>query len=152
MDRRCRLCNARCCRYFCFQIGSPETYEQFEQVRWYLTHKDISVHVDPDGDWWIFIANRCRWLEETREGPKCADYENRPLICRQFSPKTCDFTRGPYVSAAEFETANELEAFARETLGTREFNRERARTRSGKRGREIARARGRDRKGGGAER
>jgi len=121
MDRRCRLCNARCCRYFCFPIDNPCTYEEFEQVRWYLTHQAIRVHIDLAGQWWIFIENRCRWLDETPDGPRCASYENRPLICRRFSPKTCDFTKGPYKCQAEFETADDLEAYARQILGEKEF-------------------------------
>jgi Fe-S-cluster containining protein len=133
MHKQCILCNARCCRYFCFQIDAPRTYEQFEQVRWYLTHQGIRVHVDPDGAWWIFIDNRCRWLEETVAGPRCASYDNRPLICRRFSPRTCDFARGPYQAAIEFETADQLEAHAREVLGPERFDAERARFRSPRR-------------------
>lgn len=121
MHRQCKLCNARCCRYFCLPIDNPCTYEEFEQIRWYLTHQAVNAHVDFDGQWWLLVENRCRWLEENPAGPVCAHYENRPLICRRFSPETCDFTKGPYEYEARFETADELEAYAREILGEKEF-------------------------------
>ncbi|MDD4889044.1 MAG: YkgJ family cysteine cluster protein [Phycisphaerae bacterium] len=134
MHKQCLRCNARCCRYFCFQIGDPCTYEEFEQVRWYLAHSGISVHVDPDGGWWIFIENRCRCLEDTKAGPRCVAYANRPLICRRFSPDTCDFTCGPYDYEERFETADQLEAYARRVLGDKEFEAARAKARgTGKR-------------------
>jgi Fe-S-cluster containining protein len=117
MHKQCRLCNARCCRYFCFPIDTPCTREDFDQVRWYLVHEHVQVHIDPAGDWWMFVENRCRWLEETNAGPRCANYGRRPLICRGFSPRTCDFTMGPYATQRQFDTADELEAYACELLG-----------------------------------
>lgn len=121
MHRQCRLCNARCCRYFCLPIDNPCTYDEFEQVRWYLVHGGVSVHVDHDGGWWMLVENRCRWLEDSAQGPRCVAYDNRPLICRRFSPRTCDFTRGPFAYEHRFETADELEDYARDVLGAAEF-------------------------------
>jgi len=125
MHPQCLKCNARCCRYFCFQISTPETYEDFEQVRWYLTHENISVLIDPDGDWWILIDNRCKWLAESAEGPRCIHYDDRPVICRRFSPETCDFTLGPYQTQERFTDPDLFEAYARRTLGEEAFARAR---------------------------
>lgn len=142
MDRRCAKCSARCCRYFSLPIGQPETYEDFEQVRWYLLHRGIAVYIDTEGDWYMLVRNLCRNLRkvagESRDRPRsqtakvgpvpvfeCKDYENRPIICREFSPKSCDFTRGSHAVEEFFDTAADLEAYARRMLGDWVFDKER---------------------------
>ena len=45
MSKTCQECGAKCCRYFCFEIDEPDTYEEFENVRWYLCHEHVAVHV-----------------------------------------------------------------------------------------------------------
>jgi len=129
MEAQCTKCEAKCCRYFCSAIDQPHTYEDFEEVRWYLAHKGISVHVDVEGGWWIMVANRCRMLRKTPVGWRCKDYENRPLICRHFSPESCDFTLGDLQVDELFETPGELEAYARRMLGERQFDKARAKAR-----------------------
>ena len=96
-----------------------------------------AVHIDTEGDWMILIENRCQWLQETSAGGRCVNYRNRPLICRGFSPATCDFTEGTYEFEEWFNTPEELEAYARRMLGEDAFkaarkkaNRPRARRRS----------------------
>lgn len=117
MHSHCRKCPARCCRYFCFEIDKPDTYEDFENIRWYLTHQNISVHIDNEGDWCILIDNKCRNLIKTPQGLRCKDYDNRPLICRKFSPANCDFTKGGYELEEDFRTPAQLQAYARRMLG-----------------------------------
>lgn len=117
MDEQCGQCDSSCCRYYCFEIDKPDTYEEFEDVRWYLTHAKTSVHIDEDGDWCILIENPCTWLEQTPRGLRCRNYEHRPLICRKFSPASCEFTRGGYDYEELFETPEQLEAYARRMLG-----------------------------------
>lgn len=130
MDKLCRECDARCCRYFCFEIDKPETYQDFENIRWYMLHEGISVHIDDEGDWCILIDNRCRNLAQTPEGLRCSDYDNRPLICRRYSPDSCDRTRGGYDFEEQFDTAAQLEAYARRMLGDHWFEQERTSARA----------------------
>ena len=117
MNDSCQQCNARCCRYFCFEIDKPDTYEDFEDIRWYLLHQGIRIHIDDDGDWCIEILNVCLNLVEAAEGFRCKDYGNRPLICRKYSPETCDFTEGPYEYEEYFTSAEQLDEYARRMLG-----------------------------------
>jgi Fe-S-cluster containining protein len=118
----CQRCGAKCCRYFCFQIDTPDSYEEYEDIRWYLAHRNISVHID-GGDWYISIQNRCKYL-----GPdnRCRRYDNRPLICRDYSMDTCDRTQGDYGYEAEFHSPEELEAYARRQMGEGAFEKARA--------------------------
>lgn len=113
----CRECGGKCCRYFCFQIDAPGSFDEFEDVRWFLLHEDITVHVE-DGDWYIAIANRCRALAE--DG-RCGTYETRPLICRKYSMENCEHTGGDYGYEEHFHTPEDLEAYARKTLGKKAY-------------------------------
>ena len=132
MDRRCIKCPARCCTYFAVPIGRPETYEDFEQVRWYLLHRGVAVYVDTEGEWNMLVRNLCRNLKKVPGGKepgshfRCKDYGNRPIICREFSPRTCEFTRGSHAVEEFFETAGQLDDYARRMLGDWVFDGERA--------------------------
>ncbi len=120
MSAECLKCGSRCCRYFCFEIDVPTDYEEFEDLRWYLCHEGVTIHVD-EGDWYISIANSCKMLGE--DG-RCMIYENRPLICRKYSMSNCDFTEGGYDYEHEFKSPEELDAYARKELGEKEYEKQ----------------------------
>ena len=122
MSMTCVECGAKCCRYFCFEIDEPDDYDEFEDIRWYLMHEDVTVHID-EGDWFISVANKCKML-----GPddKCLAYETRPNICRKYDPDNCDHIGGDYGYDEHFKTPEEIEKYARKILGKATFERERA--------------------------
>lgn len=122
MSAVCRKCGAKCCRYFCFEIDTPESFDEYDDIRWFLLHENISVHIDK-GDWYISIANRCEALDEDN---RCRVYEDRPLICRKYSMSDCDFTDGHYGYDALFETPEQLEAYARKALGKKAYKKAKA--------------------------
>jgi Fe-S-cluster containining protein len=115
----CQRCGAKCCRYFCFQIEKPQSFEEFENVRWFLLHEGITVHVEEEGDWYIAIANPCR---EIGDDGSCRVYEHRPVICRKYDAGNCDATPGDYEYAHLFRTPRELEAYARKVVGDKLFD------------------------------
>jgi uncharacterized protein len=129
MNANCVKCNARCCRYFAVPLGAPGCAEDIDTARWYLLHEGTSIFIDRDGEWWLRVENRCQMLEEGRpassgrrraaEGPRCRDYKGRPLVCRHFSPKTCDYTLGRWDCAQLFRSAKELDKYVRGLRGTR---------------------------------
>ena len=122
----CLKCGSKCCKYFCFQIDEPESYDEFEDVRWYLCHEGVSVHID-EGTWFISIMNVCRMLEDNGE---CRIYEDRPLICRKYDQANCDHTQGDYGYDELFETPESLDAYARKTLGKSAYERVKAKERA----------------------
>jgi len=126
MSKICQECGAKCCKYFCFEIDEPDDCEEFEDIRWYLCHEGVTVHID-EGDWYISIENRCKYL-----GPDnlCTIYENRPLICHNYDTSQCDYTSGDYGYDELFTTPEELEAYARRVLGKEAFDDERAKLRA----------------------
>lgn len=125
-SKRCRECGARCCRYFCFEIDEPDSYEEFDDIRWYLYHEEISVHID-EGTWYISIANRCKMLGQD---DRCTIYGERPLICRTYDPATCDYTDEDYGYDEEFFTPEEIERYARGKLGEAAYERAKAEARA----------------------
>ena len=124
-DDRCVKCGAKCCTYFCFEIDEPDDVDQFEDVRWYLCHENVSVHID-EGSWYISLMNPCTFLDPKTK--LCGGYENRPLICRKYDHENCDFTQGDYGYDEEFTTPDQLEEYARKTIGVN-FDRTRTRKR-----------------------
>ncbi|MDY6914204.1 MAG: YkgJ family cysteine cluster protein [Planctomycetota bacterium] len=118
MSKTCRECGAKCCKYFCFEIDEPDTYEELEDVRWYLCHKGVTVHIDEDDDWYISIDNRCKMLAADN---RCKIYDDRPLICRDYDLADCDHSGGDYDYKAFFKSPEELEAYARKLLGKKKF-------------------------------
>ena len=113
MNARCVKCNARCCRYFAIPLGVPADDEDIDTARWYLLHEGVSVFIDREGLWWARVENRCLMLEDAPRGPRCRDYRGRPLVCRRFSPKRCDYARGRWDCAHLFRTAGELDEYVR---------------------------------------
>ena len=105
---QCIRCTGLCCRYFALPIETPETREDYDDIRWYLCHKDITVFVE-DGDWYINIENRCRHLSPGDY--RCRIYNKRPRICRQYSHKDCDFTKGEYDFELHFTSAKQMEEY-----------------------------------------
>ena len=82
---QCRFC-ARCCRHVSLEIDVPEDREDFDNIRWYLLHKDVSVFID-DGKWYLEVLKDC--MELTGDG-RCGIYEGRPDICREYEAGECE--------------------------------------------------------------
>jgi len=114
----CRDCDAKCCRYFCFEIDAPDDFNEFEDLRWYLCHEGVSLHIE-DGDWYIALANPCKMLGDDN---RCRIYDERPMICREYDMGNCDRAEGEYEHDEEFHTPEELEAYARRTLGDKAYD------------------------------
>jgi len=125
MSKVCIACGAKCCKYFCFEIDEPEDYAEFENIRWFLCHEGISVHID-EGDWFISIDNRCKMLTPDN---RCGIYEDRPLICRQYKMENCDEVPGGYDYDMEFHTPEQIERYARKVLGVKKYEQARAKAR-----------------------
>lgn len=124
MSKRCIECQAKCCTYFCFQIDTPESFDAFEDIRWYLCHEGVTVHIDEEDDWYIQIANRCNMLGSDH---RCKIYDDRPLICRHYSDDNCEGNpamEDDFGYKEEFKTPGELDRYALKSLGKTEYEKE----------------------------
>ena len=106
----CSGCGA-CCTYVATQIDDPNTFQQYENIHWYLTHENVGVYIDWEGDWFIEFQTRCRHLTEQKT---CAIYEERPRVCSEFSFTECERTTKEPGWKHYFHTQAELVAFLRE--------------------------------------
>lgn len=118
MKKDCSLCNAECCRYVAMEIDYPEDKNDFENIRWYVAHKNVSVFVEEDDTWNIEFATPCEFL--LSDG-KCSIHEDfvknpkvkRPNICHEFSVEQCPF-HNKYVEKHRFSSIEEVDNYIRE--------------------------------------
>jgi len=108
----CSKCNAICCQYVAIEIDKPTTKGDFEDIRWYISHRDLWIFVDND-EWYLCIERPCKYLSKTN---KCTVYETRPSICRKYSMTNCEKhgTGKPY--DMKFSTPEEIQTYAEEFL------------------------------------
>ena len=107
----CSYCTARCCRYFAMGIDAPKTWEQFDNMRWYMMHGPFSVFVDGTS-WFLLIPGDCQHLQADN---RCGAYDTRPEICREYSTDNCEFGNDG-VYDQYFETPDQLWEYAHAVL------------------------------------
>jgi Fe-S-cluster containining protein len=83
----CHYCTAKCCRYFALPIDTPETWDDFEYIRWYLLHGRASVFVEEES-WYILVHTDCKYLQDDH---RCGAYDARPQICRDYTTDECEY-------------------------------------------------------------
>lgn len=106
----CHLCTARCCKYFALPIDTPETLEDYDQIRWYLMHEGVAVWME-EGTWYIEIRTVCKHLQPDNS---CGIYETRPQICRDYGTVKegpCEFFTEDLKYDLYFESDTDLEAW-----------------------------------------
>jgi len=80
----CSGCS-NCCEYIALEIDTPTTVNDFDQIRWFLIHKDVWIYIDEENEWHIQFNTPCEKLENRR----CSIYEERPFICRDYKADEC---------------------------------------------------------------
>jgi uncharacterized protein len=113
-DDLCNHCSAKCCRYFALAIDTPEDWQDFDYIRWYLLHERAAVFIE-DKSWYLLVDNPCKHLGDDN---LCGIYETRPQICRDYTTADCeyddDFTYDLY-----WDTPEQVEEYALKLLGPR---------------------------------
>jgi Fe-S-cluster containining protein len=97
-----------CCRYVATQIERPTTNTDYDQIVWYLTHRDVSVYIDWEGDFYLEFRTLCDHL--TPSGT-CEIYRERPEICSEFSYEECEKGTGEPAHKWRFEKPAEFLAW-----------------------------------------
>ena len=82
----CTVCG-KCCTYVSVGVNGPNSIDHATEMLWYLYHQNVTVYRDGDGEWSVVFETRCRNLQPDL---RCAIYEHRPEICRDFDNKTCE--------------------------------------------------------------
>lgn len=105
----CKNCDAYCCRHVAIYLEKPESKRDYDHIRWYLLHENIWISIDSQGEWLLEFRSPCKKITEDY---KCADYENRPMICKNYPGKNelCERQSDKlsykhlFTSVEEFET------------------------------------------------
>jgi len=111
----CARCDGKCCRYFALPISEPDSWEEFDDIRWYLAHQKTAVFVD-EGTWYLLVENRCQYLNRQN---RCDIYPDRPAICRRYGRGDCEFKDGDAVYDVYFDTPEQIWEYAEAVLGPR---------------------------------
>ena len=110
-ENLCEYCTGRCCRYFALPIETPESWEYFNHIRWYMMHGSVSVFVDGE-TWYIMVYADCKHLQSDH---RCGTYETRPDICRSYTTDDCEYDNdAPYDKL--FETPEQIWEYAHAVL------------------------------------
>ncbi|MEX0866267.1 MAG: YkgJ family cysteine cluster protein [Pirellulales bacterium] len=107
----CEFCTAKCCRYFALPIETPEERQDFEYIRWYLIHGEVSIFTE-DEDWYLMVHNACDHLQPDN---MCGIYETRPQICRDYSTDNCEY-EDDWTYERYFETGQQMAEYAEAVL------------------------------------
>lgn len=108
----CSDCAAQCCRYFALQLDTPSEPEDYDNIRWYLAHKDTAVFVEGE-DWYLQVNTICRYLQTDST---CGIYDHRPQICERYGwdakgDTECHGTDKPCDHDYFFSSPEELEEY-----------------------------------------
>lgn len=103
-----KRCKGLFCRYFALPIETPEDWDDYDDIRWYLAHENVSVFIE-EGVWYLKIKNKCRYLSE--KNFECQICDKRPNICRYYKPVNCDFANGDYGYDLCFEDDQQMEVY-----------------------------------------
>jgi Fe-S-cluster containining protein len=115
----CAYCTAKCCRYFALPMETPETRNDFDDLRWFMMHGRVSVFIENE-TWYLMIHADC---ENLRDDNMCGIYDTRPRICRKYSTVGCEYDDDTCYDKF-FETPAQVEEYAEAVLPPRKRRRD----------------------------
>jgi Fe-S-cluster containining protein len=90
----CIKCNAVCCRSVAIQWHEPKDKEDWEHIKWLVSHKNIHVYKDNEDDWIIEFFTDCEHLDKKN---LCRIYHKRMDICQDLQTDECEkYGKGEY--------------------------------------------------------
>lgn len=107
----CSYCTARCCRYFALPIEHPESFNDWEYIRWYLMHEGATIFKEDD-TWYLLVHAVCQNLQSDY---RCGVYETRPQICRDYTTDECEYD-DDWLYEQYIETAEQAAEYAEAIL------------------------------------
>ncbi len=113
-DCLCDHCTGKCCRYFSLPIDKPTTWDDFDAIRWYLTHGQTTIYVDDD-TWYLAVLADCKYLTADF---RCGIYHDRPKVCREYTTENCEYDSDWKVDKL-FESPEQLWEYAEAVLPPR---------------------------------
>jgi Fe-S-cluster containining protein len=107
--KSCDKCKGMCCKYVAMEIDTPKTKKDFENIKWFVCHKNVNVFVDKENKWNIEFLTPCEFLGKNN---LCLAYKRRPKICRDYSQEECLFFND-YKEKHTFNCLKDVEDFVK---------------------------------------
>ena len=111
-DNPCENCDAHCCKYVAIEIDEPDDGDDFDTLRWYVSHNGCSVYRE-EGKWYFEVITPCEHLDEKN---RCRIYPRRPSICGDHATDNCEMTSDDFAWEVRLETIEDVEDYARLAL------------------------------------
>lgn len=112
MDSRnkdlCAQCVA-CCNYVVVEIDKPTSKNDYNNILWFLLHRDVHVYINFDHEWYLELITPCTKIDQKTK--LCSDYSNRPKVCRDYSQKECTCHNNEPVEKEYFKTADDFKKY-----------------------------------------
>ena len=100
----CEGCPALCCSDLEEPITRPNSREEVDNLKWELHFSNTKVFIR-NSRWYKLTMGVCRYLDENN---LCSIYEDRPQVCRDHNPPSCEYY-GPIYDVM-FESPEDLQA------------------------------------------
>lgn len=85
----CFECDQICCRTAAIEVEAPKSLRDWSDLLFYLYHDKTQIVIAKNGrskEWYVEFMTPCKNLVDGR----CADYEKRPLVCRDYEMDGCE--------------------------------------------------------------
>jgi len=119
--KNCFECNQECCNDVIVEIDQPVTVEDWEEIKWKVSHENVRVILDNDDDWCVEFLTKCKYLGN--DG-KCTIYGKRPAVCKNHDPETCVVNGGGSYYKVILENIGDVEDYLKKHLESLEEERE----------------------------
>ena len=104
----CDTCSASCCRSVAIEWITPVSLDDWEHVRWLVSHKNVSVYKDVEGDWLVEFQSDCEHLDKNN---RCKIYEKRMQICKDHPSDSCEKTGDTPEYTIMFKTMKDVDDY-----------------------------------------
>jgi Fe-S-cluster containining protein len=83
----CDMCpDSACCRDVVVELDEPTDLEDWDEIRWMVSHKNVAVYLDNEDDWVVEFKTPCENLDHRG---KCNIYSTRMKTCRDHRMDSC---------------------------------------------------------------
>ena len=106
---KCIECEGDCCKYVTVKRLYPKRDIDFEELKWFLCHKNVIVYIDYDNVLCVEFRTLCNFQDPKTN--RCMIYKKRPKVCAKHNPKRCEVNvHGTYYRIM-FRTVEDIDAF-----------------------------------------
>ena len=107
----CDKCKAMCCRTVTVEIDKPTRPEDWEDIRWQVAHKNVSVYLDNTNDWVIEFKTNCEHLDDKW---RCKIYNDRPKMCREHELEECEINGEGNIAQVMLNSIEDVDKYLQE--------------------------------------